>query len=96
MSAKYQRIVHEGLKYPCRQCNYQATTKGSLVELQSALHEGLKHPCRHCNYEATTKGSLGKHQRAVHEGKNILADNATIKQLQKEVLPNTREQYTKD
>ena len=27
---------------------------------------------------------------------NILADNATIKQLQKEVLANTRGQYMKD
>ena len=27
---------------------------------------------------------------------NILADNATIKQLHKEVLPNTRGQYMKE
>ena len=60
--------MQEGVKHPCRQCNYQAIAKGSLAEHRRAVHDGVKHPCRQSNYQATTKGSFGKHQRAVHEG----------------------------
>ena len=27
---RHRRSVHEGLKYPCQQCEYQATRKESL------------------------------------------------------------------
>ena len=30
--AEHRRAVHEGLTYPCRQCDHQATTKRSLAE----------------------------------------------------------------
>ena len=28
---KHKRAVHEGVKYPCRQCGYQATSNGHLA-----------------------------------------------------------------
>ena len=30
----YQSAVHVGVKHPCRQCNYQATTKSDLAQHQ--------------------------------------------------------------
>ena len=30
--AKHKKIVHEGVKFPCGQCNIQATLKGNLAE----------------------------------------------------------------
>ena len=47
--------VNEGVKYPCIQCDYQSTTKGSLAQHKMAVHEEDKYPCRQCNYQASTK-----------------------------------------
>ena len=65
----YQEAIHEGKKYPCRECDYQATSKGHLVRHQQELHDGKKYTCRECEFQATTNGSLTQHQQAVHEGK---------------------------
>ena len=43
-----------------------------------------------------TKGDLTQHKRAVMKESNILADIATIRQLQREVLLGTKEQYMKE
>ena len=63
-----QRAGHEGIKYYCRQCNQEFTTKGSLAQHQSAVHVGVTHPCGQCNKEFTARSSLARHQREVHEG----------------------------
>ena len=66
--ATHKKIVNEGVKFPCRQCNcnYQATSKEHLTRHKSAVHEGVKYPCGQCNYQATSKGHLARHKRAVH------------------------------
>ena len=51
------------MKYPCGQCEYQATTKGSLSEHRRAVHEGIKYPCGQCQHQATTKGNPAKQRR---------------------------------
>ena len=66
--ALHKRAAHEGIKHPCRQCDYEATTKGSLDKHKRAIHEGVKYPCRQCNYEATATGDLTKNKRTVYEG----------------------------
>ena len=60
--------VHEEVKYPCRQCDYQATTQGRLMIHKGAVHEGVKYPCRQCDHQATSNGDLARHTRAVYEG----------------------------
>ena len=67
---RHRKIVHEVVKFPCRQCNcnYQATSKEHLTRHKSAVHEGVKYSCKHCNHQATTKNSLARHKREVHEG----------------------------
>ena len=47
--AQHQRSVHEGKKYPCRECDHQATSKSDLNKHQRAIHEGKKYPCRACD-----------------------------------------------
>ena len=64
----HNRSKHEGIKYPCSHCDYEATTKGNLqVHIQS-IHEGIKYPCDQCSYQATSKGSLQIHSKSKHEG----------------------------
>ena len=33
---------HEGIKYPCDQCEYQATRKGNLDQHKRSVHKGIK------------------------------------------------------
>ena len=42
--AQHKREVHEGVKYPCGQCNYQATSKGNQTRHKRAVHEGVNYP----------------------------------------------------
>ena len=37
-----KRAVHEGVKYPCRQCNHQATSKSNLARHKRAAHDGVR------------------------------------------------------
>jgi len=41
------------MKYPCGQCEYQATTKGSLYRHKRSVHEGMEYPYRQCEHQAT-------------------------------------------
>ena len=57
--------VHEGVKYTCGQCSYQATSKGNVAQHKSAVHEGVKYPCEQCGHQASSKSNLARHKRAV-------------------------------
>ena len=65
----HQQVIHEGKKYPCRECDHQATSKRHLTQHQHGVHEGKKYPCRECDHHATSKGNLSGHQQVIHEGK---------------------------
>ena len=42
--AQHKSAVHEGVKYPCRQCDYMATRKSSLARHRRAVQERVKYP----------------------------------------------------
>ena len=65
---KNRRSVHEGMKYPCGQCEYQATLKGNLDRHKRAVHQEIKYPCGQCEYQATQNEDLENHRRVGHEG----------------------------
>ena len=68
--AEHIRAVHEGVKYPCTQCNYQATSKCNLGRHQRGIHEGVKYPCRKCGQHFSQKGNLARHCISVHNKVN--------------------------
>ena len=58
---------HEGIKYACDQCDYQATTQGNLrVHIQSK-HEGIKYACDQCDQQFTKQRSLNTHIQSKHQ-----------------------------
>ena len=67
--ANLQRHVqakHEGVKYPCDECDYRATTRGNL-----RLHKGAKHgdsalTCEHCGFQTKWKTNYITHMKT-HE-----------------------------
>ena len=65
---RHLKSVHEGVKYPCNQCNYKATLKDSLQKHIKAIHDGVKYPCVKCSYKASLQSDLLKHHKSVHIG----------------------------
>ena len=59
--------VQEGVKYPCGQCSYKATSKGHVAQHKRAVHEGVKYPCGICNHQFTSKQYVAQHKKTVHE-----------------------------
>ena len=62
------RSIHQGLRYPCTICDYQATQQGDLTKHKRSIHQGLKYPCTVCEYQATQQGDLIKHKKSSHQG----------------------------
>ena len=41
---------HNGEKFPCTQCDYQAKWRGDLCKHMKSVHEGQQFQCTHCEY----------------------------------------------
>ena len=52
------RQKHEGVKYGCDQCDYQATQRSDLNRHIQTVHEGVRYACVQCDYQATRQGNL--------------------------------------
>ena len=50
-SRVYIESVHEGIKYSCEQCEYQATRKESLDKHRRSVHDWIKYPCGQFEYQ---------------------------------------------
>ena len=48
---RHKRSVHEGIKYPCNQCEYLASRKEHLDRHKRLVHEGIKFPCGQCKHQ---------------------------------------------
>ena len=59
--------VHDGVKYPCTQCEYQASEKPNLYRHMNSIHHGINYPCSICDYKASFKDNLKNHiKKTVH------------------------------
>jgi hypothetical protein len=56
----HNQAKHEGNRFHCNSCEYQATKKGSLTKHYESIHEGRKYRCDSCNHHAAHISSLGK------------------------------------
>ena len=73
----HKQSLHEGKKYSCSSCDYQAIQKSHLKPHQQAVHEGKNYPCGSCDYQATHRGNLISNQSMKEI--NILVALVTIK-----------------
>ena len=62
------KSIHQGVKYPCDLCDYQATQPSNLKAHIQKRHEGIRYPCDQCDYQAKTKTCLQRHIESQHEG----------------------------
>ena len=58
---RHVRNKHEGVKYPCSQCDYKATQQNNLKIHIKAVHEGMIYPCSQCDYKTTRNYRLKEH-----------------------------------
>ena len=64
---RHVRTVHEGVKYPCDKCSYQATQSGDLHQHIKSVHDGIKYSCDQCNFKASHPSYLRTHLKtALH------------------------------
>ena len=49
-------LINEGVKYPCGECDFKATTKENVAEHQRPVHEGVKYPCTKWGKQFSSKG----------------------------------------
>ena len=64
----HTKSKHEGVRYGCNQCDYQATKQGSLTIHIQSIHNGVKYACNKCDYQAKQQSHLTVHIQSVHEG----------------------------
>ena len=46
---KHKKAKHEGVRYPCDNCKYAATTTGDLKRHKRSQHERVKYRCDQCD-----------------------------------------------
>ena len=69
------------MRSACDQCDYKATTVGTLKRHKGYKHEGVCYSCNQCEYKATTTGNLKKHIDSIHEDSCYSVANVIILQV---------------
>ena len=91
----HNKSKYFGDKYPCNQCQYEATQKSSLIRHIQSIHEGLRYNCNQCNYTAKLKDILRIHIKSKHLGIkyccNLCQYEATEKRILKRHMQSTHE-----
>jgi len=75
------QMIHEGIRYPCDLCEYQAKSKRKLKDHKEFKHEGVHYPCDMCNYQSPTQSRLKDHYKKKH---HIFIDNFDFVKQQKQ------------
>ena len=52
---QHKESQHEGVRYNCDQCDYQAEPKSTLKLHKESKHEGVSYCCDKCDFQATKK-----------------------------------------
>ena len=54
---------HEGVRWPCDQCDKQFREKSVLQKHIKGVHEGVRFNCKLCDFEAPYQSSLINHMK---------------------------------
>ena len=76
--------MHEGIKFRCNECDYQATQKSHLTSHQQSLHRDRKYDCPDCDYQATDNSNLIKHRH--YTWVLNISVNTVITRLQEKII----------
>ena len=65
---QHKESTHEGVRYPCTECNSQYSEKTDLKAHILAVHKGITYSCDNCDHQASSKKNLRIHRKSKHEG----------------------------
>ena len=65
---RHKESKHEGVTYPCTQCDYVGTWRHCLTRHIKKFHENLVYPCKHCDYTSTCLSTFKIHVETKHLG----------------------------
>ena len=77
-NGRLKESKHEGIRYPCNQCEFASTKPGILKAHKKSKHEGIRYPCDECDYAAKDQKYLKRHKESKHSGIGTLVTNAII------------------
>ena len=64
----HKKSVHEGIKYACDKCTYQATQQSSLTRHFQSIHDkSVRYTCDQCEFQTARQSSLIRHVQSVHK-----------------------------
>ena len=70
---------HEGIRYPCDECEYVGARKLNLTAHKNAAHSGQRLACENCPATFTTKKGLDLHREGAHLGREYFCDQCSYK-----------------
>ena len=88
-----QDAVHKSKWEKCTECDHRVKSSSSLSQHIRVVHDGVKYPCRQC--DQLQRGILPNTKEQFMKGWSTLAGNVTIRKLQSLVVPNTKGQFMK-
>ena len=65
---KHHRAEHQGIRYPCSQCDYIAKFQRNLKRHIESEHQGIRFPCSQCDHRAKFQSDLRRHIENEHQG----------------------------
>ena len=78
---EHKKSKHEGVRYPCDQCEYAATQVSNLIQHKKTIHEGIRYPCDQCEYKGTQYSSLKSHKKIMHRTVDSVKQNNSRSQF---------------
>ena len=63
---RHLQTQHVGFRFPCNQCEHQATTKKRLKIHHDNEHDGVRYTCDQCDFKSKRMQHLQKHKQNMH------------------------------
>ena len=58
--------MHDGVRYECDQCGFQAIRKHGLINHIETEHGGVRYDCTMCTHQAKRMDNLRRHEKHKH------------------------------
>ena len=59
-------MVHEGNKFKCNACDFEAGQRSRIEEHKKSKHESARYSCNHCKFETKVERYLRVHTQKTH------------------------------
>ena len=69
---RHTRNIHEGIKHPCGECEFKASSSGSLYSHIKMVHRKvISFPCEYCPSGFTSRPGLKRHMESTHPDEDV-------------------------